>query len=259
MSHMTTNTRSATLLVAGAALALGASVAQAGITDPGLTFTATNAGGTGSITVPLANGAPLPGGGWQWVLVGPPINIVAPSNEILGTLTQGSITMNDTGGLVASSFAVTAGNSNTNFQIASALVSFSGLGNPQARASAGITVTDNTGNGASVVGNLAGGSVYGAHYNGMAPGGTTFASLIAGGVIEPSAFGSESSNQSFPAAPGAFSTIIGAVGSMSTMWDFTVTAGDQASGTSVFVLIPAPSGLAALGVAGLVMGRRRRA
>jgi hypothetical protein len=233
-------------------------VAQAGYTDPGLVFTATNAQGVGSVTISLAQGAPLPNGGWQWVLVGPPIPIMSGLNT-LGTITQASITMIDSGGLVASSFAVTSGNSATNFMIGSGLVFFPTQINPSARASAGLTVTDNTGNGASVTGNRPGGSVYSSHYNGLAPGGTTFSNLIAGPLVEPAAFGSESTNQSFPAAPGAFTTVVGSVSNLSTIWDFTVTANDQASGTSVFVLTPAPGSVALLGLGGLVLGRRRRA
>lgn len=249
----------AILAIAGVASMALAGVAQAGISDPGLTLTATNAQGTGTLTVPLANGSVLPGGGWQWILAGPPINLTNPGNVVIGTLNQGTITMSDTGVLVASSFAVTAGTSDTTFQLNSALVTFSALLNPQARASAGLTVTDNTGNGASVTGNRPGGSVFSAQYNGLAPAGTAFANLIAGPLTEPNAFGSESASQSFPAAPGAFTTVAGAVTSVSSMWDFTVTANDQASGTSVFVLVPTPAGLALLGLGGLVLGGRRRA
>lgn len=236
-----------------------AGVAQGGISDPGVVFTATNAQGTGSLSIPLAQGAPLPGGGWQWVLVGPPVNILGPGNVVLGTLTQASMTLRDTNVLAASSFAVTAGQSNTTFTLNSALVTFGSITNAQARASAGLTVTDNTGNGASVTGNRPGGAVFSAQYNGLAPAGSTFADLIAGPLVEPGGFGSESTNQSFPAAPGAFSAIAGSVGSVSTMWDFTVTANDQASGTSVFVLVPTPASLALLGMSGLVLGGRRRA
>jgi MYXO-CTERM domain-containing protein len=245
-------------MAAGVVVATLAAAAHAGITDPGLTFTATNANGTGTLSVPLASGAPLPGGGWQWVLTGPPLNIMSPGNVVLGTVSQGSITMNDNGGIVAITFAATAGGAATNFQVNSALVSFSPVGNPQARASAGLTVTDNNGDGASVTGNRPGGTHYSAHYNGLAPAGSAFANLIAGPLVEPNAFGSEASSQSFPAAPGAFSTIVGSVQSMSAAWDFTLTAGDQASGTSVFVIIPAPAGLGLLGVAGLALGSRRR-
>ncbi len=243
-------------LIAGAALT---SVAQGGITDPGLVFTATNLQGSASVSIALGAGAPLPGGGWQWVLVGPPIPIMSGPN-LLGTITQGTVTLRDTTSpLVATSFAVTAGASNTTFQIASGEVSFTAMNNPNARASAGITVTDNTGNGASVAGNRPGASVYSAHYNGQAPLGVAFSDLMGGGATTPSAFGSQSVNQAFPAAPGAFTPIAGSVSSISALWDFTVSANDQASGTSVFVLVPAPGALGLLGMAGLVVTGRRRA
>jgi len=233
-------------------------VAHAGFSDPALVFTATNLTGTGSISITLAQGSALPGGGWQWSLAGPPVPILTGGGALIGTITSGSITMKDSGGLVATSFAVTAGNSATNFQISSGEVFFPAQLNPLGRASAGITVTDNTGNGASVTGNRPGGTVFGAHYNGPAPAGLLFSNLIAGPLNEPNGFGSESTSQSFPAAPGAFTPIAGNVTSISSLWDFTVTNNDQASGTSVFVLIPAPASLALLGMGGLIAGRRRR-
>lgn len=248
-----------TLGVAGVIAGMVVGAANAGITDPGLSFSATNLQGTGSVSIALAQGSPLPGGGWQWALVGAPVPILGPGNVVLGTINQGTATLDDTGRVVATSFAVTAGNSNTNFTVTSALVSFPSLLNPLGRTSAGLTVTDNTGNGASVSGNLLGGSVFTSRYNGQAPAGSLFANLIAGPLVEPTGFGSESASASFPGAPGAFAPIAGSVSSMSTMWDFTVTQNDQASGTSVFVLVPSPGTLGLLGLSGLALARRRRA
>lgn len=248
--------RVSALIVGTAAVAGLCGSALAGYTNPGLAFTATNAQGAASVSINLGQGAPLPGGGWQWVLFGPAIPIQTGGGVVLGSINQGTVTLNDTGALVAVSFAVTAGNSATNFIINSSVVSFSPMA-MDGRASAGMTVTDNTGNGASITGNRPGGAMFSAHYNGAAPGGTTFANLITGPLVEPNAFGSEASNQSFPAAPGVF-TPVGVVGDISTTWDFTVSANDQASGTSVWVVIPSPASLALLGAGVLVSGRRRR-
>lgn len=239
--------------VAGAA-----SLAHAGYSDPAIIFTATNLTGTGTISINLAAGAALPGGGWQWSLAGPPVAITNGGGALIGMITSGTVTMQDSGGLVATSFAVTAGNSATNFQISSGEVFLPVKFNPQGRASSGLTVTDNTGNGASVTGNRPGGTAFSAHYNGLAPAGTAFSNLIAGPLSEPNAFGSESTSQSFPVAPGVFAPIVANVTSISSLWDFTVTANDQASGTSVFVLVPAPASLALMGMGGLITGRRRR-
>jgi len=233
-------------------------IALAGFSDPALVFTATNLTGTGSINITLAQGSALPGGGWQWALAGPPVAITTGGGALIATITAGSITMQDTGGLVATSFAVTAGNSATNIQILSGEVFFPNQFNPQGRASSALTVTDNNGNGASVSGNRPGGTAFSAHYNGAAPLGTPFSNLISGPLTEPNAFGSESTSQAFPIAPGVFAPIAGNVSSISSVWDFTVTANDQASGTSVFVLVPAPASLALLGMGGLLAGRRRR-
>lgn len=243
-------------LLAGAGIAAGS--ASAGITDPGVVFEATNAQGTGSVSISLAQGSVLPGGGWQWVLAGPPIPIMSGPN-VIGTITQGSVTLIDQlpQPLLATSFAVQAGESNTSFSIQSALVSFPTINDTHARATAGITVTDVNGGGASVTGNRPNASVFSAHYNGQAPAGAAFANLLSGGVSEPNPFGSESVSQNFPFGPG-FSPLGTDASSASTIWDFTVSAGDAASGTSGFFLVPAPASMALLSVAGGVMLRRRR-
>ncbi|MEZ6234454.1 MAG: PEP-CTERM sorting domain-containing protein [Phycisphaerales bacterium] len=244
-------------LLAGAGIVAGS--ASAGITDPGVLFEATNAQGTGSVAINLGQGAPLPGGGWQWILVGPPIPIMSGPN-VIGTITQGSVTLIDQSpqAVVATTFAVAAGQSNTSFTISSALISFPTISNAQGRATAGITVTDVGGGGASVTGNRPNDSVFSAHYNGMAPGGTTFGNLISGGVTEPVAFGSETASENFPAGPG-FLALGGNASDASTQWAFTVSGGDTASGTGAFFIVPAPASMALLSIAGGVMLRRRRA
>lgn len=146
-------------------------------------------------------------------------------------------------------FLVTAGNAPTHFTICSATILFAPI-NAQATASAQIGATDLLGDGVAVIGGFAGGTKgYEATYNGA----TIFADLVnnfAGG-----AFGSPVSSEGNP--PGGGFIPIGIANSMRACYDFTVTANDQASGTSTYVIIPEPTSLALMGL-GLLAGLRRR-
>ncbi len=145
---------------------------------------------------------------------------------------------------------VVAGAAATNFTISSALVSYGAIPNSIATASAGLSVTDRNGNGATLTGLYGGSNAYLAQYNGYVPGGSTFTTLV--GPIAAGAFltGSGSGN----AGP----TNIGTTSDMSAQWSFTLSARDSATGTSTYIITPAPGSMALLGVGGLLIGRRRR-
>jgi hypothetical protein len=152
-------------------------------------------------------------------------------------------------------FAVMAGAVQTEFTISSALLSFNTPISPaEGRASAAISVTDVLGNGANLTGAASNGGSYIAQYNGLVPTGTTFAELIPG--LSAPGFGSNAVAQDFPGG-GAFAPIGAAVSNMSSQFHFTLSAFDQASGTSTFEIVPAPATLALLGI-GALLGRRRR-
>lgn len=154
------------------------------------------------------------------------------------------------GQTVTLNFNVAAGALNTVFEVTSAQV-----GAPYATAfgtaSAGVSVTDTLGNGATL--SPDGSAVYTAFYNGTP--GATFASLI-GGSLNAGAFSTATANAEFPGG-GSFAPIAGAVNDISARWTFAVSAFDIASGTSVFTVVPAPSSLALLGLGGLALRRRR--
>lgn len=155
-------------------------------------------------------------------------------------------------------FAVQAGASaSTTFMIASSLLTFPTLTNAQGAASAGFSVTDFNGNGATLSGLAGTGGAFGylAQYNGFAgtQSGTTFSeaipSVVAGG------FGTNTGNSNVPGA--GYQAIPGSISDMSAMVKFTLSRFDLASGTTSFVVIPEPSSMLLIGVGGLFAIRRR--
>jgi hypothetical protein len=151
-------------------------------------------------------------------------------------------------------FFVTAGAVDTNFTISSGVVNFPTLTNPESFASAGVTVTDANSNGASITGAFPGSKIYEAQYNNA---GSVFADLVSTVSIVPPQFIGVGSEQ-FPLI--GTTPIAGSVFNIQSQFSFTLTAGDLASGTSQFTVIPEPSTvvLALMGGAALLWRARRR-
>lgn len=157
--------------------------------------------------------------------------------------------------IISLGFLVTAGNADTMFTINSALLSFPAIAPAQVSASAQIGATDQNGNGVVVRGNYGGGTKsYIANYNGFVPGGTNYATLVNNQAA--GAFGTTVSNEGNPAG-GGFNNVAGPITSMSASFSFTLSAGDSAGGTSVFVVVPEPSSVLLL-VFGAAAGLLRR-
>lgn len=144
-----------------------------------------------------------------------------------------------------------------NFTFDTGVLTFDEIINPQAFATAAATLTSDP-DGAILAGNFAGNRAYEASYNG----GVVFADLI-----QPfSAVGNTSSTQTDRQPPSlGFNTINGAVSSMRAQWNFNLTAGDDASGTSRFDIEPiaavpdvATIVLAFTGALPLLVGAARR-
>ena len=159
-------------------------------------------------------------------------------------------------------FAVHAGSSLTGFAIRSAMITFSGTLDPNmlqspaggGRATASLGITDENGNGATLLAvGQTGIGAYRAHYNGWYPGGTVFSTLV--NMVSAGPGGSGSGGQSYPSGSG-YQSINVATSDMSAGLGFTLTAADSASGTTSYRILPehAALGLAALG---LLLGRRR--
>jgi len=238
-----------------AALLLFAWPAKADLSSFALEVTATNASGAGTFQLNLNQlnyNAELDR--WWWNSASP-VSIMNQGNTaVVATINQISIAyVQDP--QVSLGLFVEAGGSDTTFTITSALLSFPTLDPASGSVSAGITVTDNNGNGATLSGLHAGGAAYLAQYNGLVPGGTTFASLLTSPIMT-TANGTTAATGEFPGG-GAFSAIGVPVSSMSAQFSFMLSAGDSASSTSTFTVVPAP-GAAIMIVGGLLAARGRR-
>jgi hypothetical protein len=155
-------------------------------------------------------------------------------------------------------FLVDAGATDTTFRLSSPVSTFAPMLNPAASATAAVTVTDEDGNGATATGQFLDGAlpkVYQFHYNSPP---TTWTNLV--DPVHAEAGSSAIGTSRWPSTGSA--VIPAAVDQISTEYYFTLSANDQASGTSNFTVVPEPSTVAllaasALGV--LACGWRRRA
>jgi hypothetical protein len=149
-------------------------------------------------------------------------------------------------------FAVEAGATDATFDINSAVVSFIPILNPQVYASAGITLTSDD-DGATATG-LFGGMTYQARCNGS----IVYTNLVAGFSIP----GDQTVVHSERDPASGYDTILGTVSSIQSEFDFTLSALEQASGTSRFevtsISIPEPVTMSVLGLGGLGLLLRRR-
>jgi hypothetical protein len=248
---------------AGRAIVVGTAVfatlagtsASAEILGPIITVTATSGGRTASYAVPFqtANYNET-AGTYDWHLNGT-VNLLDSNGSLVATIGQLSAHyVNDP--IISLGFLVTAGAADTSFQITSALLGFAPINPAIASASAQIGATDQNGNGVTVTGGYAAGSrSYIAHYNGFVPGGTNYATLVPNQAT--GAFQTTVASDGQPPG-GGFLPIGGPIVSMSTQFDFTLSARDSAGGTSVFVVVPEPSAMALLAIGGLGLLIRRR-
>ena len=241
-------------VLAGVVLTLATPTALGGLTDVVFSVEATSASGHGSWSASITEGqwtqdAYL----YQWSLA-EPVDIRDPqTGEVLATLHTAAAGYR-ADPQVNLSFAVTAGTSDTNFTIKSALLSFPTINTPQGRASAAFTVTDGDDEGGALLTGL-GGPAYTAEYNGFVPGGSAFTQLIQ--QVSAPVSGTGNLAEEFPGG-GSYSAIGTPVYDMSSQVSFTLSANDLASGTSTFEIqaIPEPCGLFLLAACAGVFRRR---
>ncbi|MCC7390133.1 MAG: hypothetical protein IT431_15340 [Phycisphaerales bacterium] len=247
MSKLNTGLVCAVVAIAG--LAGGAS---ADLTNEVFVLSAQVGGQNGSFMATLEDGYFDNDGNFFWTLDSE-IEIQGDNGDVLATLSGASlIVMQDP--VISMNFNVQAANQNTIFSVHSGLLSFAQIASPIGAASAGVTVTDINGNGATL--SPDGSSIYASQYNGNYPNGTPFADLL-NSAVSAGAFQTGSASDEYPGG-GNFVSIGVPVDSMSAAWTFTLSPYDVASGTSTFVVIPNPAGASLLGLAGLAACRRRR-
>ncbi len=142
------------------------------------------------------------------------------------------------------------------YSVSTATISFAAINNPQAAASASMTLTQGAGSAAGgYTTGLLDGKAYQARYSShpVIDTNTVFASLVPGlSFIGLGTSGTESS----PVV--GMTTILGPVTMMESQFAFVLSPGDQASGTSAFLVTPEPATLSVLLIGGLFLARRRR-
>jgi len=135
-----------------------------------------------------------------------------------------------------------------------ALVSFAPIVNPQAYATASITLTDDDGTGGKIIGQFPGNTAYQARYNNDT---VAWANLITANPLQADPDSSAIAVDRRPVS--GRETINDTVSSIRAEYKFLLSANDSASGTSRFEVTPEPATLAlmALGMAITLLGRRR--
>lgn len=251
------------VLAASAALVLTASTALADIMGPGIQIVAQSGDSIAVWESGELTWNPDAGEGGAWVFESTEtITLADQSGNVLGILNpngEGISIIIQEDPVVNLGFAVQAGAADTEFKIGSAQLMFPTIGSAfaQGRASVGMSVTDLNGNGVTLTGMgfASNSGAYTAVYNGWAVtgGGTVFADSIPT-LSNPNPGGSNTASVNTP--PVGFAPINDDVSSMSSLVHFTLSAGDIASGTSTWVVIPEPASFALFGL-GLVLLRRR--
>lgn len=146
------------------------------------------------------------------------------------------------------------------FTITTATISFSPIVNPLAAASASMTVVQGilSPPGGYTMGLFPDGKAYQARYSTDAGGiintQTVFANLVSDLTFGPGL--GTSATENYPLSD--MTTVSGPVSMMESQFKFLLSPGDQASGTSAFLVTPEPATLVVLALGGLMFAARRR-
>jgi len=202
---------------------------------------------------------------WVWNKGQTPI--LNGSGQQMATLTSAKLTITRDPALNAPyrldlNYALLAGSSLTRFTITTALLSFPAippeyLVGPTSggRATISSRVDDKNHDGAQLLAyGPIGAGMFTPQYNGLAPGGTTFANLL--NQVQAGVDGYGTGGEDQPAS--GYLTIPATVSDMSGRLDFTLTAADTVNGSTTYRILPEPSaGLGLLLLAALAAARRR--
>lgn len=149
---------------------------------------------------------------------------------------------------IALGFALTAGEADTTVTVTTATLSFASLADPNGAAFASVTLTRNGAtHTATLTGNGYAGSAYTAYLSGTPWDESPYLPYL-----------ETTTSTSLSDGTGGFLPISGMVSSIQVQYSFVLSAGDQASGSSNYAIIPEPASLALLAASGLMLLRRRR-
>jgi len=195
-------------------------------------------------------------GFYDWVLTAP-VNMQALDGSIIAVINMAAETCNEDPEITLN-FSVSAGAMSTVFTINSAVLGFgSAIVNPEARVTGSVNGTDLDDDGISIAPTGLTG-LYSSHYNNptVVGSGTTFRDLMLAGAV---GVGSVAVSETYPLPSGSYVTVADTVDDMSAQFHFSLSGGDTATGTSFYRMqVPAPGALSLLGLAGLLVARRRR-
>jgi hypothetical protein len=214
-------------------------------------YLVTVTGTEGSLTASQQFTIPCTGMVSNWTLPSP-VTLTNAHGVSLGTLDQLQL-QSSPDPAVNVYFSVQANSSGETFDITTSTLSFPTLSPATAFATAAITLTSDT-DGATIAGLFPGGKTYEARYNGS----TVYADLVSGFTIGPNTSSTLSERDPL-VAPGT--NTIPSVSNITAEFDFTLTANEQASGTSRFDVeqgVPEPATMSLLVMGGMALLARRK-
>lgn len=220
--------------------------ARAGIVDPAITITAASAEGTATLEIMVSQGT-WSGGDWSFSAAGD-IELRDPGtgariallrNLSCEILADPSVGVNFTG---------IAGPVETMFSFSSGYLTYAPITDSLGTVSAGVSVTDNDADGAVFTGLFAGDAMRALYDEDL-----VFDTLIAGFTVPV-----DDTRTMDERSPASGYTPLGTTERVAIEWEFLLSANDQASGTSRFLIIAEPGTFGLMILAGVIAVRRRR-